>query len=135
MGQAILKAWVEPEVVTRKFLNYATEFHKLRVTDTAVDRFLKSIGKISKKGRARYTDKEKHLKMVEFIIKRSKIKATKMTGEQWEASMRSLLLEVFKEPWDRDHDKDGKEMSTSQQFADKLANARGAATEAATSAI
>lgn len=119
-GQPTLKAWVEPETVTKKYLTYATQWHKIRLSEGAIEGFLKRIGKKTKAGKATYTDKEQHLKMCDFILKRAKVKVEKMDGYEWEMSMRFLLMEVFKEPWDRDYDKDGKSVSTSQQFANAV---------------
>jgi hypothetical protein len=67
-----------------------------------VEKFFKKIGKTSKKKGARYSDVEKHLLLCEFIIKRSKVKGLKISGADWETSIRTLLFEVFKEDWDKD---------------------------------
>ena len=133
--QTALKAWVENETVTKKYLKYATEFHSLRVLDSAVENFLNRLGKSTKKGKARYTDKEKHAKMKDFIVRRAKLKTSELRGEEWERSLKSLLWEVFREPWDNDTDKNGNAKSENQAFASNVEELRGAGSDETASAV
>lgn len=100
--QKQLKSYFEEEPITRMYHTYRTDYHKLRITDTRVQTFMRVLGKVSKKGSKRYTDEARHNKMCRFLQDRAKPIIDKMTGEEWEASMRSLFKKIFKEDWDRE---------------------------------
>ena len=100
--QVTLKTFFEEDTVTKNYHVYRTEFHEIRITDTRIDTFLRSIRKSKKDGSDRLTKEDQHLKMCEFVIGKSKPLVQKMRGVEWEASIRSLLKKVFKEDFDRD---------------------------------
>ena len=99
-----LKAFFEEEPVTKMYHRYRTEIHEIKLTDTRIATFLRSINKSDKHGASRFSKEEQFQKMCEFIITRAKPfkHSRKFSGAEWEASMRSLMKRVFKEDWDRD---------------------------------
>lgn len=99
--QVTLKTFFEEDNVTKTYHIFRTEFHEIRMTNTRVETFLRSIKKNNKAGPVN-TREEQHMKMCEFVITKARPLVQKMHGVEWEASIRSLLKKVFKEDFDRD---------------------------------
>lgn len=100
--QPTLTAYFDEEPVTRNYHSYRTDYHKIRVTDTRVQTFLRSLGKTTKKGVKKYTDEARHNKMCRFLTERAKPLVDKIRGNEYEASMKTLFKRIFDEDWDRD---------------------------------
>lgn len=100
-GQYTLEAYITREKVSFEWLEYSTDFHTLRVKDTQRDNFLAKINKKDKAGEDMHTTESQHLKMCEWIQQQAKPREPKMSGKEWEASMRALMNEVFDCDWDK----------------------------------
>lgn len=117
-NQKNLNTYFEEEVITTKMRTFKNDYHVLKVKENTVENLLEKLNKSTKKG-AKFTTKQQHMKLCEFILKKAKLRkdVEKIEGEQWERSMRSMLWEVFKEKWDKDFDKTGKEAQLSMPKA------------------
>lgn len=107
-GNKRLDCFFEPEEVVKKYHSYRTDYHKIRVSGTLVENFLNRIERTTKKG-PKFSKEAQHYKMCEFVMKRAKPLEPKMSGSEWEESMKSLLFKIFEERWDREFDKGGEE--------------------------
>lgn len=108
MAQKELKGWMDQEEVTKRSLFFRTEFLEVKVTDGTISRMRDTITKMTKKGKAKFTDKEQHQKMVELVIKKAKVRKNaiqKITGEDWELSIRRIFEDMFQLPYRKDEDK------------------------------
>lgn len=88
----------KPDFITRI---YKTDFHSLKVRDKVLERFNAMLERRNRKGNPKYTDEEKHFKRCLWLMRRVSPRESKMSGSDWERSMRSLLKKVFNDDWDR----------------------------------
>jgi len=96
-----LDSYFTEEKISFSWFEYSTDFHNLRVKDLTRENFLAKIGRVDKEGGEVNSTEAQHLMMCEWLQIHAKPKLPKMSGVEWEASMNSLMLEVFKEEWDR----------------------------------
>lgn len=99
--QLVLQAWKTVEEVNFSWITHATEFHTVRIKNTEVENFLNKIGRKGKDGEDRISEGAQHLKLCDWLMRKAKPKIPKMTGDDWEASMRTLLSKIFGEKWDK----------------------------------
>lgn len=110
IAQSSLKTYFKEEEVTKTYHVYKTDFHEVRITNTRIETFLRSIRAHTKKG-PRYSSEKQHMKMCRFVIERAKPTVDKLNGQEYEDSIKSLYKSLFKENYDRD-DFDNTELET-----------------------
>lgn len=106
-GQTTLNGWSDAQEVVKRLQRFGNKFHEIVLLDTRISTFLRSIKATQKKSNEpRYTNKQQHEKMKQFIIQKAKLSegVTSLTGDEWEDSMRDLMQRVFNEDWDKDFD-------------------------------
>jgi len=87
-----------PDYVTRL---WETDFHTVKVKSDAFEKFQEQLEKKDRKGNPKHTAEGKHLAKCFWLQKQAKPKVPKMSGEEWERSMRALLKKLLNESWDR----------------------------------
>lgn len=103
-GQLKIAAFVDDDVVVRKFRCFSTDFIKVRVSSEAVEKFLRALSKKKK-----LSEEARHLKKCEWMMKKVRINSPKVYGDEWEQSVKTLFEKMFEDKWDKDFDKDGRE--------------------------
>lgn len=105
-SQLKLEVFLRDETVSRKYRLFETKFHTVRVADTAVEKFVRVLGK-----KKNVSDEVRHNKMCRWLLSKAKITVPRLSGAEWEASVTTLFEKIFKEKYDLDFDKDGSEKS------------------------
>lgn len=99
MAQQKLEGWIEVEEETKKFVRHSTENLTLRASDGSISRLIEKLTKTNKKGKG-FSERERRIKMREFVLKRMKIKKYDMSEQELEGHLNKLFEDIFKEKWD-----------------------------------
>lgn len=116
--QVVLQFFMKPETIELSFKNFGTDFHHLRLSEKVLDKFMDTLDSRTKRG-PRYTPQERHNKMVFFITKRIvpvEGNCAAMRGPEYEASIKRLLWEIFKEDFDKDFDALGQNVAEKERI-------------------